>query len=92
MCRRKFTTKRTKITDADDLGKLLDALRIERATLVGWSHGGGVVQTIAAEAPQRVERLILLSAVGPAQPEEETEPTGCWKTPPPAFGSLFRSP
>jgi pimeloyl-ACP methyl ester carboxylesterase len=57
-------------SNARDLAKLLDALAIERATLVGWSYGGAVVQTLAAQAPQRVERLVLVAAVGPAQPEE----------------------
>jgi pimeloyl-ACP methyl ester carboxylesterase len=56
-------------SNARDLAKLLDALGIERATLVGWSYGGAVVQTFAQQAPQRVERLVLVAAVGPAQPE-----------------------
>src|SRR5262245_13427849 len=42
------------------LGALLDALGIERATLVGWSYGGGIVQRFAAEHPERVSRLVLL--------------------------------
>jgi pimeloyl-ACP methyl ester carboxylesterase len=59
----------TYASNAQDLTKLLDALRVERATLVGWSYGGAVVQTFARQSPQRVERLVLLAAVGPAQPE-----------------------
>jgi pimeloyl-ACP methyl ester carboxylesterase len=66
----------TYASNARDLGKLLDALGIERATLVGWSYGGAVVQTFAAEAPQRVERLVLVAAVGPAQPEERDDALG----------------
>jgi non-heme chloroperoxidase len=59
----------TYASNARDLAQLLDALGIERATLVGWSYGGAVVQTFAAQAPQRVARLVLVAAVGPAQPE-----------------------
>jgi pimeloyl-ACP methyl ester carboxylesterase len=66
----------TYASNARDLGKLLDALGIERATLVGWSYGGAVVQTFAAEAPQRVERLVLVAAVGPAQPEKGDDALG----------------
>jgi 2-hydroxy-6-oxo-octa-2,4-dienoate hydrolase len=62
-------------SNARDLAKLLDALGIARATLVGWSYGGAVVQTLAEQAPQRVERLVLVAAVGPAQPEA-TDPLG----------------
>ena len=56
-------------SNARDLAKLLDALGIKRATLVGWSYGGAVVQTFTQQAPHRVERLVLVAAVGPAQPE-----------------------
>ena len=54
-----------------DLLALLDALRIDRATLVGWSFGGGVVQWLASEAPERVESLVLIASVGPGGEEGE---------------------
>jgi non-heme chloroperoxidase len=57
-------------SNAHDLAALLDALGIQRATLVGWSYGGAVVQTLAREAPDRVSHLVLVAAVGPAQPED----------------------
>lgn len=60
-------------SNASDLGALLDELGIERATLVGWSYGGGVVQTFALAHPDRVSGLVLLGSVGPlnaaAQPQ-----------------------
>ena len=59
----------TTASNARELGALLDALGIEKATLVGWSYGGGVVIRFASEHPDRVERLVLLSSVGPAMPE-----------------------
>lgn len=47
---------------AQDLERLLDALAIERAPVVGWSMGGFVAQRLALRAPTRVERLVLLAS------------------------------
>jgi 3-oxoadipate enol-lactonase / 4-carboxymuconolactone decarboxylase len=44
---------------AGDLIGLLDALEIERASLVGLSLGGAVAMTAALETPERVERVAL---------------------------------
>ncbi|QLC25858.1 alpha/beta hydrolase [Parasphingopyxis algicola] len=44
------------------LGRLLDALGIERATLGGNSFGGLVAWRFAAAHPERVERLILVDS------------------------------
>lgn len=52
-------------SNARELGALLDQLGIERATLVGWSYGGGIVQTYALAHPERVSDLVLLGSVGP---------------------------
>ncbi|QYY37343.1 alpha/beta fold hydrolase [Ruficoccus sp. ZRK36] len=43
---------------------LMDALDIEQANLLGYSQGGGVVLNVAELAPERVESLTLLSAIG----------------------------
>lgn len=43
--------------------KLLDALGIEKAILVGSSYGGATAATIALDYPERVERLVLVDAV-----------------------------
>jgi pimeloyl-ACP methyl ester carboxylesterase len=59
----------TYASNARELAALLDALGIDKAILVGWSYGGGVVIRFASEHPERVERLVLLSSVGPAQPD-----------------------
>jgi pimeloyl-ACP methyl ester carboxylesterase len=40
---------------------LLDALGIDRATVVGWSMGGFVAQSLARQAPERVSALGLIS-------------------------------
>jgi pimeloyl-ACP methyl ester carboxylesterase len=44
------------------LGPLLDAMELERASLLGFSLGGGLALLFALEAPERVERLVLVSA------------------------------
>ena len=46
---------------AADLVALMDALRIERAHLVGLSTGGAIGQTIAIEQPRRLEKLVVCS-------------------------------
>lgn len=47
-------------THVDDLLETVDALGIERATWIAHSFGGLVAATLAARAPERVERLALL--------------------------------
>jgi aminoacrylate hydrolase len=44
---------------ADDLVRLMDHLKIERAHLVGHSTGGAMGQTIAAKHPERLASLVL---------------------------------
>jgi pimeloyl-ACP methyl ester carboxylesterase len=44
--------------------KLMDRLGIDRAHLVGWSNGGGVVLHMADAAGQRTASLTMLGAVG----------------------------
>jgi 3-oxoadipate enol-lactonase len=48
---------------AADARALLDALRIERAAVLGESLGGMVATWLAVDAGPRVERLVLLSTV-----------------------------
>ena len=43
---------------------LLDALKIERADLVGNSFGGALALALAIKHPQRVRRLVLMGSVG----------------------------
>jgi len=42
---------------------LLDALRLEKATLVGNSFGGGVALRFAQDWPERVDRLVLIDSI-----------------------------
>ncbi|HKU61379.1 MAG TPA: alpha/beta hydrolase [Gemmatimonadales bacterium] len=47
---------------ADDVLALMDALGLERATIVGHSMGSFVAQQVAVAAPQRVQRLVLVGS------------------------------
>lgn len=49
---------------ADILRDLLNALRIDRATFVGQSFGGGIVMQMAYQFPDRCERLVLVNSGG----------------------------
>jgi pimeloyl-ACP methyl ester carboxylesterase len=52
---------------ASDLLALMDALRIDRATLVGHSMGSFVARRAAEKAPERVTRLVLIGTAMTAQ-------------------------
>jgi 3-oxoadipate enol-lactonase len=48
---------------ATDLVALLDHLYIQAPTILGWSMGGVVAQSLALSDPHRVRRLILLNTL-----------------------------
>lgn len=50
---------------ADDVHAVLDALGVDRAVLVGWSMGGGVVMQMLIDRPGLVDGLVLVSPVSP---------------------------
>ena len=62
---------------AADLEALLDALGIERATVVGWSMGGFLAQRLAARAPERIAALALL-ATDPGAPDSVPAAAADW--------------
>jgi pimeloyl-ACP methyl ester carboxylesterase len=49
---------------AEWLGEVLDALRVERAILVGLSQGGWTALKFATSRPERVNKLVLLTPGG----------------------------
>jgi len=53
---------------AADIVELLDLLKIHRACIVGSSFGGRVALELAAMAPERLERLVLLCSALPGFP------------------------
>jgi 3-oxoadipate enol-lactonase len=59
---------------AEDLLRLLDDLRIKRATLVGASFGGWVALQLATRAPERVNGLALLASTSRDRDESEWSP------------------
>lgn len=62
---------------AEDIEALLDARKIERLAVAGWSMGGFVAQALALRAPQRVEALILLST-DPGGPDAVLADPAVW--------------
>jgi pimeloyl-ACP methyl ester carboxylesterase len=48
---------------ADDIAAMLDQLEIPRADLLGYSMGGGVAMQVAIRHPEKVRRVVSISAV-----------------------------
>lgn len=46
---------------ADDAAHVIETLGLDRTTVLGWSMGGFIAQTLAVEHPDLVDNLILLS-------------------------------
>jgi pimeloyl-ACP methyl ester carboxylesterase len=46
---------------ADDAARVIEALEFERVSVLGWSMGGFIAQTLALQHPARIDKLILLS-------------------------------
>ncbi len=62
---------------ADDLEAVLRALDVKRATLVGFSTGGGeVARYIGRHGTARVAKAVLVSAVTPIMGQTPTHPEG----------------
>ena len=47
---------------SDDMVKVLDSLKINRADVVGWSDGGIIGLDLAMRHPERIRRLVAISA------------------------------
>jgi pimeloyl-ACP methyl ester carboxylesterase len=65
-CGRSTFDPNRKLTDwAGVIVRLADALRIDRATVVGVSSGGAYACALGRLCPERVERIVLLSSLAP---------------------------
>ena len=53
-----------------DLRAVLDALDLKRAHILGYSMGAVAALRLATQSPERVERLVLVSAMASRLPEE----------------------
>ena len=62
---------------AADLESLLDSREIEKLAVAGWSMGGFIAQALAAQSPQRVEALVLLST-DPGGPDAVLADPAIW--------------
>ena len=51
-------------TWADQVVALMDSLDIDKASLVGNSFGGSIALRIAAQHPERVDRMVLMGSMG----------------------------
>lgn len=61
-----YNNKCTKLDDwAEDINLFLTELKIEKASILGWSTGGGIALKLASKYPEKTDKLILLSSVGP---------------------------
>jgi pimeloyl-ACP methyl ester carboxylesterase len=52
-------------SNAGELLALLEALGLERVTLVGWSYGGSTAIAAAERDASRIARLVLIGSAGP---------------------------
>src|SRR6266700_3462409 len=62
---------------ADDATRVLEALGIERTSLLGWSMGGFIALTLALQHPGRIDKLILLSTE-PGGADADLAPAEVW--------------
>ena len=62
---------------ADDLSAVIEALKLKKVTLVGFSTGGGeVARYIGRHGTKRVEKAVLVAAVPPLMLKTESNPGG----------------
>lgn len=53
----------SRVTLASDVAKVMDYLKIESADIVGYSFGGQVAYQFAIQSPERLRKLVIISAV-----------------------------
>jgi pimeloyl-ACP methyl ester carboxylesterase len=68
----------------------LDALKLERVDVVGHDHGGAIAQMLAANQPERIDRLVLCNAEAYDNWPSGDERPFVVATQLPIIGALFR--
>ncbi|WP_242698490.1 alpha/beta fold hydrolase [Bacillus sp. SD088] len=48
---------------SDDIKQFVDQLDLKKVYLIGWSNGGGVAMQFAADYPEHVNKIVLLSSM-----------------------------
>jgi len=61
---------------ADDAAHAMETLGFDRMSMLGWSMGGFVAQTLALQHPGRVNKLVLLSTDPGGADADLTSPSG----------------
>ena len=62
---------------ANDAAHVIETLGFERISILGWSMGGFIAQTLALQHPNRVNKLILLST-DPGGSEADLASSAVW--------------
>ncbi len=62
---------------ASDAAHVIETLSLERTSVLGWSMGGFIAQTLALQHPYRVNKLILLST-DPGGAQADLASTAVW--------------
>ena len=62
---------------ADDAAHVIEAFGFERTSVLGWSMGGFIAQTLAVQHPDRINKLVLLST-DPGGPDADLASSAVW--------------
>ena len=62
---------------ADDTLRVVEALGVERTSVLGWSMGGFIAQSLALQHPRRINKLMLLSTA-PGGPDADRASPAVW--------------
>ena len=62
---------------ADDAAHVIEALGLDRTSVLGWSMGGFIAQTLAVQHPDRVKKVVLLST-DPGGTDADLASTTVW--------------
>jgi pimeloyl-ACP methyl ester carboxylesterase len=62
---------------ANDAAHVIETLGFKRTSVLGWSMGGFIAQTLALQHPHRVDKLVLLST-DPGGPDAELASDAVW--------------